>query len=281
MDWDDLRFVLAISRAGSLSGAGRSLGVDQTTVGRRLSTLEKQLNAALFLRSRSGFFLTEAGEEVVVHAEVIETAAMALAENVHGQLKKPTGMVRIASMPWIFNYLLVPALPSFVRRYPRVEIQGIADLRERSLSNREAELALRFEMQPHGKERSFEIATVPYAVYAPKGADTKALPWIGSAVDSGLYQPEKWLNEIVEDGTEHLSFRSDDAGILYQAVCAGVGKGLLPEILAEDDAALIRLSGSEPEMVRRLRVLVHPDVERFARVEAVIEWLRETLAVTC
>ena len=279
MDWDDLRFVLAIARAGALSGAARKLGVNQTTVGRRLTALEKRLGAALFFRTRSGFRLTEAGEAVLAPIEAMETAAMTLAENVGAELQSPTGLVRIASMPWIFSYLLVPAVPSFVRRYPGIEIHGIADLRERSLSDREAELALRFEMQPRGRERSFEIAAVPYAVYAPKGAKTEALPWIGSAVDSGDYAPEEWVNTMVEDGTERMCFRSNDAGIMYRAACAGVGKGLLPEILAENDPALVRLSGPEPEIVRQLHVLVHPDVERFARLKAVIGWLREALAV--
>ncbi len=278
MDWDDLRFVLAIARAGSLSGAARKLGVNQTTVGRRLTASEKRLGVALFLRTRSGFRLTEAGETVLAQIEVMDTAALALGENLSAELQSPTGLVRIASMPWIFNHLLVPALPSFVLRYPGIEVHGIADLRERSLSNREAELALRFEMQPQGRERSFQIAAIPYAAYAPKGAKTEALPWIGSAVDSGEYAPEEWVNRMTEDGAERMCFRSNDAGIIYRAACAGVGKGLLPEVLGENDSTLVRLSGPEPEIVRQLRVLVHPDVERFARIKAVLEWLRATLA---
>ncbi len=277
MDWDDLRFVLAIARAGSLSGAARSLAVDQSTVGRRLTALEKRLGTALFLRSRSGFRLTEAGESVVIQTEAMETAAMTLAENVGAELQSPTGLVRIASMPWIFNYLLVPALPSFTRRYPGIEVHGIADLRERSLSNREAELALRFEMQPRGRERAFEIAQIPYAVYACKTVDADALSWIGFAAEDTIYAPERWINTMTEDGPDRTCFRSNDAGIIYRATCAGVGKALLPEVLGENDSALVRLSGPAPDIVRQLRVLVHPDVERFARIRAVIKWLQETL----
>ena len=173
---------------------------------------------------------------------------------------------------------LRPPLPSFARRYPRIELHGIADLRERSLSNREAELALRFEMKPRGRERAFEIARVAYAVYAPKGTEPELLPWIGSAVDSGEFAPEKWLNAKAAQDNLAVGFRSNDAGVLHRAVRAGTGIGLLPEILAEHDAALMRLSGPEPEMVRSLRVLVHPDVERFARVAVVIDWLREVLS---
>jgi len=281
MNWNDLRFVLEIARAGSLSGAARQLGVNQTTAGRRLTALEKQLDTALFLRSKTGFELTEAGEAALVHVEAMETAAMELAERVGAVLQSPAGLVRIASMPWIFDHLLAPALPSLTRRYPGIELHAIADLRERSLSNREAELALRFEMPARGQEHTFEIVAISYAVYARKGVDPDTLPWIGSAVDSGEYEPEKWLDTIREEEVETVPFRSNDAGIIYRAVCIGAGKALLPEVLAKDDPALTRLSGRKPELVRHLRVLVHPDVERFARITAVIGWLRATLVAAC
>jgi DNA-binding transcriptional LysR family regulator len=281
VNWDDLRFVLAIARAGSLSGAARQLGVNQTTAGRRLTALEEQLNAPLFLRSRTGFTLTEAGEAAISQIELVETAALELANNIGNVLQRPAGLVRIASMPWIFDYLLAPALPVLASRYPGIELHAIADLRERSLSNREAEMSLRFEMQRHGQEREFEIAAIPYAVYGPKSMDADDLPWIGSAVDSGEYEPEKWLDSVKRDNSATVPFRSNDAGIIYRAVCHGVGKALLPDVLAQDDPTLVRLSGPEPEIVRHLRLLVHPDVERFSRITAVIGWLREALASRC
>ena len=278
MNWDDLRIMLAIARTGSLSGAARNLKVDQSTVGRRLTSLETQVGVRLFLRSRSGFRLTDAGESVLAQIEVMETAAMSVSDSIGAATLSPSGLVRIATMPWILNHLLAPALPSFAHRYPKIELHGIADLRERSLSNREAELALRFEMKPRGRERAFQVAKVPYAVYAPRNQDPTTLPWIGSAVDSGEFAPENWLNTKVEQNDLAVCFRSNDAGVLHRALRAGVGIGLLPEVLAEADAALVRLSEPEPEMVRNLRVLVHPDVERFARITVVIDWLKEVLS---
>lgn len=278
MNWDDFRFVLAIGRAGSLSGAAQQLGVDQTTVGRRLTALENRLDAPLFLRSKTGFILTEAGEAAIVQAEVIETAAMEAANRVGAVLQRPSGLVRIATMPWVFEYLLVPFLPTLASRYPGIELHAIADLRERSLSNREAELSLRFEMPARGQEQEFEIARINYAIYAPRAADPDALPWIGSADDSGKYEPQRWLDAKHPAKPGAIPFRSNDAGIIYRAVGTGLGKALLPEILGENDDALVRLSGTEPELVRRLRVLVHPDVARFSRITAVIHWLREILA---
>lgn len=281
MDWDDLRFVLAVARTGSLSAAARRLRVNQTTVSRRLSTLEARLGTALFLRGRNGFHPTEAGEAVLAEAEVMDSAALRLSERVGSGPRAPEGLVRIATMPWIFIYLLVPALPAFAHRYPGVVVQAVADLRERSLSNREAELALRFEMAPRGRERCIALCRVPYALYAPRGGDPASLPWVGIAEDTAAYAPERWLLENVNGEESGIAFRANDAGIVYQAARARVGKGLIPEVLAEDDPALVRLSGPAPELVRTLRLLVHPAIERLARVEAVTGWLRETLSAAC
>lgn len=278
MKWDDLRFVLAIAREGSLSRAARQLGVNQTTAGRRLTALEEKLSTPLFLRSKTGFTLTEVGEAAIAQVELMETAALELANNIGTVLQQPAGLVRIATMPWIFYYLLAPALPVLANRYPGIELHAIADLRERSLSRREAEISLRFEMERHGREREFEIAEIPYAIYGPNSVSADDLPWIGSAVDSGEYEPERWLDSLTHNDAATIPFRSNDAGIVFRAVCNGVGKALLPEVLAEDDPRLVRLSGPEPEIVRHLRLLVHSDVERFSRITAVIDWLREALA---
>ncbi len=277
MNWDDLRIVLAIARSGSLSSAAITLGVDQTTVGRHLTAAEKCLGAPLFIRNRSGFRLTEAGDAALAQIEIMESAAMRLTENVGAEMQTPIGVVRIATMPWIFNYLIVPLLPDFARRFPNISIHAISGLRERSLSDREAELALRFEMQPHGQERSFEITEVPYAVYAPKDADVETLPWVGLTADIASSEPGQWLKASRKESSPQDGFQANDSGLLYKAVCAGVGKGLLPEVLGEDEPSLVRLSGKNPEITRRLRLLVHPDVERFARIEAVIGWLKEIL----
>lgn len=277
MNWEDLRLVLAIARSGSLSAAAKTLGVNQTTVGRRLTAAEERLGAPMFIRNRSGFRLTEAGDAALAQIEVMESAAMRLTESVGAEMQAPTGVVRIATMPWIFNYLIIPALPDLARRFPNISIHAISGLRERSLSDREAELALRFEMQPHGQERSFEIAEVPYAVYSPVDRDAKKVPWVGLTADVDSSEPGQWLKMSNKESSLQDGFKANDSGLIYEAICTGVGKGLLPEVLGEGASGLARLSGEDPEITRRLRVMVHPDVERFARVEVIIEWLKEIL----
>ena len=106
MNWNDLHFVLAIARHGSLSGAGRALKVNQTTVGRRLAALERSLDFRLFVRARPSFIPTEAGETVIAHAERMESEALSVTGKLNNRDFRPRGLVRIATMPWIINSIV-------------------------------------------------------------------------------------------------------------------------------------------------------------------------------
>ncbi len=276
MNWNDLKIVLAIVRGGSLSAAARTLGINQTTVSRRLAALEERLGAALFLRSRSSLHPTETGEVFIKRAERMESEALALFDEVGAATQRPQGPVRISTMPWIFNYLIVPALPDFSAQYPAISIQAISGLRERNLGKREAELAIRFEMQPRQQELCFPVAKFSYAVYGPANTEPDLLPWVGYVDDFDYSEPQAWQEKSISSDGAAL-FEANDAGIVYLAIRAGLGKGLIPDVLAAGDPALVRLSGKEPEIVRDLRILVHRDLQHVTRVATVIDWLRDSV----
>ncbi len=276
MDWDDLKFVLVIARSGSLSGAGRELKLNQTTVSRHLTALEQRLGVRLFIRSHRSFIPTDAGETVITRAERMETEALSVVERLNYRDFRPQGFVRIATMPWIITSLIIPALPEFSARYPGIEIETIAEVRERSLSKREAELALRFEMEPRGRERAITIATITYALYAPAGPDVDELPWIAFGEDVANSVPAKWIEQACS-ASDRVSLRTHDVGFIHVAIRAGAGKGLIPELLGDEDPNLVRLSGPDPEMVRHLRVMVHEDMRQMTRTVTVIEWLEDVI----
>ena len=273
MNWNDLRFVLAIARGGTLSAAALRLGVDQTTVGRRLTAIETELGAPLFSRSRHGFELSEVGELIVNDIEQMESSAMRLADKVGTQKDMPSGIVRVATMPWILSNIIAPALPSFLAKQSAIELHGLADLKKRSLLKKEAEMSLRFELQPSGGEVARALADISYSVYAHRHADPDKIAWAGAGVDIVHVAPESWLRGRLADGQDIPRFRSDDVGIIQRAVQTGAVKALLPDILAESDPQLRRLTSGQPDIVRQLRVLIHPDVERLERVRFVIDWL--------
>lgn len=273
MKWDDLNYVLAIARGGSLSAAGRQLKVNPSTVARRLETLEGQIDLPLFIRDRVGLVATEAGETVIAHARRIENETLNLAEKLDLQDFNPQGPVRIATMPWIINTFLVPAVTDFRQRYPDIELELIGGVRDRNLSKREAEMALRFEIEPRSRERAFTLGSISYALYGPKNSDAANLPWIAFGEDVAHSLPAQWIESARGKGGK-VALRAHDTGFVHQAIRAGVGRGLIPEILGEKDRDLVRLSGRDSEFERDLRILVHQDTQRFARTRTVIDWLR-------
>ena len=131
-------------------------------------------------------------------------------------------------------------------------------------------------MEPRGRERATTIATIPYALYAPAGADVDELPWIAFGEDVANTLPAKWIEQACR-ASDRVSLRTHDVGFIHAAIRAGAGKGLIPEVLGAEDPKLVRLSGPDPEIVRNLRVMVHEDMRQIIRTVTVIEWLREII----
>lgn len=278
MNWDDLRYVLAISRSGSLSGAARRLGVDQTTVSRRLAALERDLGTPMFLRTRGGMTPTETGKAAIAEIGRMENAAVRLTESIEQVGTAPSGLVRLATMPWILEHVLIPRLGDLHAAYPDIELHGIADLHERSPGRGETELALRFELPARGTEKEVEIAELTYSTYAPVNAREAELPWAGSVIYFDRFAPQQWLEDRIAASGETVRFLSGDAGIVLAAVKAGATRALLPDLLAAREPCLRRCSEQGPTLTRKLRLLVHPDVEGMARVEAATDWIRSCFA---
>jgi DNA-binding transcriptional LysR family regulator len=140
-DWDDLRFFLAVARAGRLTVAARQLEADHTTVSRRISALEQALKAQLFERKPQGYSLTEQGERLLGLAESMETQALAVASEVGGADLALSGTVRIGAPDGIGTYFLAPELGALAERHPDLTLQLVALPRTFSLSKREADIA--------------------------------------------------------------------------------------------------------------------------------------------
>ncbi|WP_156787478.1 LysR family transcriptional regulator [Erythrobacter sp. SD-21] len=281
MKWDDLRFVLAIARAGSLTKAAARLRVDQSTVGRHLSAIEAAIGDPLFHRDKSGFVPTEIGDTVIAEVEEMERAVDRLRDSTAQGRSGLSGKVRIATMPWILEHALAPRLASFWADHPAIEIQGFADLHERLSSRRETELSLRFELPRHTEEYEAPVANIPFSVYAAATADPAELPWAGSLVLLDKFAPQTWLDRRLEQTGETAIFRADDAGIISSVVRSGKAKALLPDMLGCSDPKLVKCEGYGPGLVRTLKLQVHPDVAELARVKAVIGWIEEVFRTHC
>jgi DNA-binding transcriptional LysR family regulator len=275
LNWDDLKILLAVSRAGSLSGAALLLGIDQATASRRLAGLEADLGAILFARARTGLTPTEAGEAAIMRAQEIEVRTLRVVEEVANAGQGAAGLVRIIGNPWTLMRLAEFGLPGLLARHPNLDIRTVGTFQQRSIARGETAIALWFEVPPADTAFAIKLGDVPYAIYAPAGHDPDAMGWVSFWDDDAPRRaPIRWI-ERVRKPHEALRVTATDSSVLLGAMRAGLGKGLLPMCLAHGDRQLVRVNPGPPDLVRALHVHAHPDTVQTARIQAVIAWLRE------
>jgi DNA-binding transcriptional LysR family regulator len=272
MEWSDLRYVLAAARAGTLAAAARRLGVNQTTVSRRVATAEASLGTRLFDRMDGVLHLTKAGEAAIARAARIEQEVDALARGIAGADAVPAGVVRLTAVPILANRLLIPALPKLYAANPELQIELVAEARNLHLTRREADIAVRLARPDAGAALARRIGRLDYAIYAPRRGTTAGLPWITYEEGLGHLPQARWIAARAVPG-EPVPLRVNDAEAILQAVHSGLGKSLLPCFVGEGDRRLKRIGASGAVLSREIWLLVHRDLRAQARIAAVIDWL--------
>lgn len=295
MNWNDLRYILAVGRANSLAAAARQIAVDETTVGRRLTAIEASLGARLFAKVAGGKLLpTEAGEVAMTHAERIEQEMNRLQLSIAGQDTAVSGTVRLTSVAVLVNRLLLPALPDLGAAHPGLRLEILADLRYFSLMKREADIALRLgrpNQDTGAAVLARHIGNMDYEAYAaahlaPREAN--ALPWISYDESMTQLPQAKWMQQVAtresnqrkDDESDRLApMAFNDPEAILEAVRLGLGKSLLPAALVKGNKEFRRLKNADwpPMPSREIWLLTHPDQRRLARIEAVIDWLDATM----
>ena len=279
LDWDDLRYVLVLSRTGRLARAARQLRVNETTVARRIARIEKILGSRLFERADGMLKTTEIGLVAVQHAERIEVDIGEVRSAATGADAKAAGSVRLTAIPMLLNRVLVPALPALLEANPLLRLQLVAEPRNLSLMSREADVALRFA-RPDKEHRTVarRVGEFAYAVYGPSGVPSRTLPWIAYDNLPGLPHV-KWIEDAIRQEPEAgTRLAVNDSAVAVHAIRAGLGRSLLPCCIGDRERGLCRLNGREPVLTRELWLLVHPDLRHLARIRAVIGWIEQVLA---
>lgn len=277
MDWNDLRYILTLARAGTLAAAARRLAVNQTTVARRLAAAEAALGTRLFDRVEGLLRPTKAGELAIARAAEVEEQVKALEDGIGDADAAAAGLVRLTAVPILVNRLVIPALPSFRATYPRIQLELIAEPRNVSLTRRETDVALRLA-RPDGSGAALtrRIGQWDYAVYGPRKEVAGPLPWIG--YEEGLrHLPQaRWLAAKAKaDGPSPVSV--NDAEGLFQLIYAGQGKSLLPCRIADRDRRLRRLD-PRVALSREVWLLTLRELRHQRRIEAVVVWLQSLFA---
>lgn len=278
--WNDLRYVLALNRAGTIAGAAQLLGVNDTTVLRRIRHLEQALNTTTFHRTGTGEFTPSlAGEVIIRHAEHMEQDAAALSEALGKSKQKLVGTVRITSVPVIVNHILVPAIKPFLHDHPDLVVELTPDARDLNLTQREADLAIRLARPTTGgtKVKARRIGRLLYGVYAPAACvDPNTLGWV-TFDDMFAHLPQaQWVGKVTKSGPFHLSgLRVADTETALTAVASGAGLAILPDRIAQSDRRLQRLNLTGlPDLPQRdIWLLSHVQQQALTSVQTVMRWI--------
>jgi DNA-binding transcriptional LysR family regulator len=288
LDWNDLRYFLAVAREGSTLAAGRALRVSQTTVARRVAALEQALGFPLFERRQAGYVLTPAGEELVERAQQVEGSANGFTEAAAAHARDISGTVRITSEDIYGTGVLSPLLRDLHELHPKIMIDLDMVQETRDLGSGEADIALRSSSvdQPAGlvgrrlcKDDWTLYCSRDYAARhgAPQSVeDLKSHAIVGGGGGHLWLHYEAWLKELgLED---RVAMHHANSTGLLSAVRAGFGIAVLPCIVGDADPDLIRCIPPRPDHRRVLWLLTHERVRHTPRVRAVIDFLYERLS---
>jgi DNA-binding transcriptional LysR family regulator len=276
--WDNVRFFLEVSRTGTLAGAARKLGVDYTTVGRRMRAMERELGTTLFERVQDRFLLTEAGEGIREVGEQMEAAALSLEQRAFASYRGLSGVVRVTTTESMAQLLVLPAARTLRERHPDIRIHLHTGTARLDLARREADLAIRYVRAEGGELVSRRLARMAAAHYGSKdylarhpppgpGESLRSLDFV--APDESV---RSWARPLPD---ARVVLRTNSMLTLVHAVLLGVGVGALFCWMAEQHPALKRVWPDEPVEYDDLFLVLHKDVQRTGRVRAFIEALEE------
>jgi len=282
MNWDDLRIFLAVARTGGLLSAARRLGIDHTTVARRLSALEAAVGARLVDRSPRGARLTDAGLKLLQHAERIEAEALAAGAGLGAADHQPAGAVRLATPEAFGAWLVAPQAKALHERHPGIQLELVPEARAVNLSKREADIAVTLARPARGRLYSRKLTDYRLGLYASRSYLERAGPiTVPSAlkdhplawyIDDLIDIPElRFLDQIVE-GARPV-FRSSSIAAQQAAVASGLGLGVLHVFAAEQVPELVRVLPDAVEIRRSYWLVLHADQRHLPRIRVVADFL--------
>lgn len=276
LDWDEFRLVKTIADARSLVGAAEALGLNHSTIFRRLAALESAVGERLFERSRAGYRPTAAGEEMIGLASAMADSIIEFERRVAGRDSKPTGELRVTAVDTVVISLLPPILARFRAVNPGVQLDLIVAAQTLNLSRRDADVAIRTTNEPPESLVGRRICVVRWAVYCSPGLAAEfgarvvaAAPWIGFGDNYAPPLGKRWIDETI--GPRRQVCRVNSVLGMAEAAAAGVGATILPCFIGDRRPGLSRVGAPQPELDVDLWILTHADLRHSARVRAFME----------
>jgi DNA-binding transcriptional LysR family regulator len=281
IDWDDVRYFLAVARGGSVRTAAGRLGVNHSTVLRRIAQLEERLGVQMFEKLPSGYRVTDAGEEVLEFANQMEASSHQLETRVFGRDQSVRGLLRVTLAPTVATHLLMPDFAAFARLHPDIEIEILSSGELANLTNREADVAIRVV---------YDRKTLPLNLHGLKGPDVFGGVYMArdrlAASRAGGPDPMRWIvisSHGIPDWAREVRatgvpFRTTDGEAQIAAVRQGLGITTLPCFIGDADTLLARVPGTGLHIYGTLWLLTQGETRKTKRVRLFTEFLSRRLA---
>lgn len=299
LNWSDLRYALAVGQLGSVAAAARRLGVNATTVQRRLDALELSLGARLFERSRSRYKPTDAGTLLLEQVRRMADQAEEIERQVLGRDRELTGPLRLATAFVVMEHLLPQPLADFARAYPGIEVEVVENAFLVDLARRQAEEApgptqlqadVALRLSTHVSEHLVgrQLGMTHCRAYALRGAPglpqaltplpqlLREAPWVAFERDGHHRVYDHWMRQHL--APSNVRVRVDIFNAAAAMLRTGVGIGILPSFMAARHPELMPVSEVIPDLSVPVWMLTHPDLRQTARVRVFMSFVGDALA---
>jgi len=280
-NWDDYRYFASLVRTRSVRATADHLGVNPSTVTRRLDGLENRLGLKLFVRSHAGLRVTADGEELMRRIEPLAAQIGDMEQRLYGRAEEVAGTVRI-TVPDVFAILLMADFSDYARRHPRIQLEFLPGYQTLDLDRGEADVAIRVTDKPLETLVGRRLGRYRLAVYASRDYLSQQHPmahperclWIEPGIESMALAGFKGRHfPAVPSGT-----RCNNVLLQHAAVAAHMGIGLLPCAIGDSDESLCRVGGFESPEPQEIWLLSHPDLRGVARIQSVSAFIHESFA---
>jgi DNA-binding transcriptional LysR family regulator len=286
-DWDDLRHLISVSRCGSTLAAAKALGVNQSTVHRRLTELERRVGLTLMKRHTAGYRLSEVGEVLIEQVLMVETAVATLEQRIHSLKLDLKGVIRLTCPePTVPRIAATGLLDRFHQRYPGLMVEFVTSDRYLDLTKGEADVAFRSGEPVDDRLVGRKICDSVWAVYASKSyiqthgrpssvADLAAHALIGFDGIMQGHRVAKWLPVAVPNA--RIVSRSSSMLGAVSSAKAGIGVASLPTTLGDAEDVLVQVLPPVEELTRSWYLLTHPDLRKTPRIAAFVDYMLDDI----
>lgn len=280
LNWDDVKYFLALSRFGSIRAASSKLGVSHSTIARHVEALESYLGIRLFDRSSIGYTITTIGEDVLHIAEQIENEILTLERSIIGRDQKLSGDIRVTMADALSSHLLMPHFAEFCKLYPDITIEVVTTYERLDLNKREADVALRFTEKPPDQLIGKRLVNIYHATYASieyimqhdlnNGTSARWISYVNNSDFPAWVKKSNYPHIPAQGVFKSMSHQ-------LEATKAGMGISRLPCFLGDSEPTLKRLPPGLATPAYNLWLLTHTDMRKTARIRIFSEFLENAI----